>query len=346
MRRRREDKAYPKPSWTWAIIAAAVVGMLSMVSLFVSSAGRSAPTSVPTATTIPVILNIPSQTAEPTPFVANIQPWNGKDRFTVLIMGIDKRPGEEGRGFRTDTLILVSIDPTTNQIGILSVPRDIHVVIPGETDLRQINTAYVLGELRRPGFGPDLTSQAVQNNFGIAVDNYVVVSFDTVIKIVDALGGIDIEVPEPIDDPEFPDMYFGYDPLYIPAGLVHMDGVLALKFARTRHQGNDDYDRTRRQQQVILAIRRKALDMIPQLVTNAPTLWNEIGQGIITKMTLDEIMSMAWYLKDIPPEKIQRGTVEGKYLQAVSENGVTRLVINRTAIQELMIEVFGSTYNH
>ena len=95
--------------------------------------------------------------------------------------------------------------------------------------------------------------QTVQYNLGIPVTHYVVVSFEAVIGLINAMDGIDVDVPVAIDDPEYPDMNYGFDPLVIPAGLQHMDGMLALKYARTRHQGTD-YDRANRQQQVLLAI--------------------------------------------------------------------------------------------
>src|SRR5262249_57800763 len=101
-------------------------------------------------------------------------------------------------------------------------------------------------------------------------------------------------------------------------GTVHMDGQLALKYARTRHQGTD-YDRANRQQQVLLAIRQKALkpDLLPQLAGQAPSIWNQVSKGVITDMSLDQMLSLGWYVKDIPASGIKRGTVDDKYLQAI-----------------------------
>lgn len=276
-----------------------------------------------------------------------IRPWDGQRRVTVLLMGIDQRPGEQGTGFRTDTLILISMDPATNSVGMLSIPRDLRVPIPGHADMQPINAAYVLGELSRPGYGPQLAAETVQYNLGMAIDHYVVLSFTAVINLIDAIGGIVVDVPSPIVDEEFPDLYtYGYDPLYIPAGRIEMDGLLALKYARTRHQ-DTDFDRTRRQQQVIMAIRDRVLrpEMLPRLVAQAPVIWNEVSRGIITDFSFEELLSIGWYAKDIPAENIRRGALDGAYILATQYQGRSILTINRNTIADLMVEVFGPDYN-
>ncbi len=343
IRRRRGqtlDKALPAVNWSWGVIAAAVVGVIGVISLImlVAASAQSKPQPTLTASA--------GQTLPPATPTLNVRAWDGKQRFTVLVLGLDKRPGETGTGFRTDTMILLSIDPATRSVGMLSIPRDLYVPIPGQSDMQRINTAYVLGELNQPGGGPKLAAQTIQYNFGIPVQHYVVVSFDAVIGVVDAVGGIDVNVPQAIDDPEYPDMNYGFDPLYIPAGTIHMDGQLALKYARTRHTGTD-YDRANRQQQVILAIRQKALkaDVLPQLVGQAPALWDKLSKGVITDFTFDQALSLGWYLKDIPAANIKRATVEDQYIQATQYNGDTVLTPNRAKIGELMAQVFGADYS-
>jgi LCP family protein required for cell wall assembly len=262
-------------------------------------------------------------------------------------MGIDKRPGEQGTGFRADSLILVSMDPTTQRVGMLSIPRDLRVPIPGREGLQPINAAYVFGELERPGYGPHLTAETVQYNLGIPIDHFVVLSFEAVINLIDAIGGITVDVPVAIDDEQFPDLYtFGYDPLHINAGLHDMDGQLALKYARTRHQ-DSDFDRTRRQQQVIMAIRDRVLrpEMLPELVAKAPIIWDQVSKGIITDIPFDQLLSLAWYAKDIPGENFTKGSLDGGFLLPTMDGGVTVLTINRNNIVELLTQVFGQDYN-
>ncbi|MBX3080880.1 MAG: LCP family protein [Anaerolineae bacterium] len=338
--RRREDSAYPKVDWTWAVMGAAIVGILCLVSLVISTALQG--NQQPTAT-----LAVVNGTPAPTPTTDfKITAWDGQKRYTILIMGLDKRPGEEGTGFRTDSMILVSINPATKQVGMLSIPRDIFVPIPGDPEMQQINRVYVLGELDRPGGGPRKLMDTLQYNLGMKIDSYVAVTFESVIKAVDAVGGVEIDVPVTIDDPEYPDMNFGYQPLHIEAGRQHMNGELALKYARTRHQSSD-FDRTQRQQQVILAIRQQAVkpEVLARLATNAPSLWNDLSQGLLTDLSFDQILSMGWYLKDLPSDNFKRGGLIDKYIQATTIDGNSVLVINRSNTIELLTNVFGADYN-
>jgi polyisoprenyl-teichoic acid--peptidoglycan teichoic acid transferase len=343
MRRRQGlSRSLPAVTWSWGVIAAAVVGIIGVISLIMLAATSAQPNPTPTRT-LPVMAG--KTQPPPTPTV-NIPAFDGKQRLTVLVLGLDKRPGEIGTGFRTDTMILLSVDPATRSIGMLSIPRDLYVPIPGQSDMQRINSAYVLGELNRPGGGPKLAMDTIQYNFGIPIHHYVVVSFDAVIGMVDAVGGIDVNVPETIDDPEYPDMNYGFDPLYIQAGPVHMDGQLALKYARTRHQGTD-YDRAARQQQVLLALRQKAVkpEVLGNLVGQAGALWDRLSKGVITDFTFDQALSLGWYLKDIPAGSIKRGTVEDTYIQATQYNGETVLTVNRASIGELMSQLFGPDYS-
>ncbi len=346
MRRRSEAPGFSAPKWTWGVIAVTVLGVVGLIALFATIGAGTQIHKM--ATAVPSTAAAVGSTLQPSAIpTVNIRPWDGKQRFTILVLGLDKRPGEIGTGFRTDTVILLSVDPATKSIGMMSIPRDLFVPIPNQPDMQRINSVYVVGELQRPGAGPLLVMQTVQYNFGLSINSYVAVSFDAVIGLVDAIDGIDINVPQEIDDPEYPDMNFGYDPLHIPAGLIHMDGKLALKYARTRHQGTD-YDRADRQQQVLLAIRQKALkaDTLPRLAAQAPTIWNQISKGVLTDMSLDQMLSLGLYVKDIPASSIKRATVDDKYLQAIQYNHDSVVTLNRNIIGELMTQVFGENYNH
>jgi polyisoprenyl-teichoic acid--peptidoglycan teichoic acid transferase len=281
-----------------------------------------------------------------------IQPWDGTRRLTILLLGIDKRPGESGTAFRTDSMMIFSIDPSTKSVGILSIPRDLFVEIPTDTvvrsayGLQRVNSAYVIGELARPGYGAQLAMQTIQYNLGMRINDYVVFDFNTVIEAVDAVGGIDIDVPSPISDPNYPNMYYGYEPLYIPAGKIHMDGNLALKYARTRH-GSSDLDRAKRQQQVLMAVRLKILsvDMASKLLGSAPELWDQFSQTTRTDLTLDQILRLAVYLKDIPKENIRQGVIDWAYVNSIYYNNANVLVPERAKIGPLLIQVFGLNYN-
>ena len=205
----------------------------------------------------------------------------------------------------------------------------------------------VLGELQRPGYGPELLKQTVQYNLGIRVHDYLAIDFNTFITIIDAIGGVQIDVPYAISDTSYPDMNYGYDPFYIQAGLQQLDGKTALKYARTRH-GDSDFNRAERQQAVLYAVRDRvlSLDMMPQLIAQSPTIWNAISDGVSTGLTFDQMIQLVWYLKDIKRENIKAGVIDNAYtVPYMTAGGAAVLVPDRARLGDLMVEIFGSNYS-
>jgi LCP family protein required for cell wall assembly len=252
---------------------------------------------------------IDPETGQP---VVEIPDWDGVERVTILLLGIDERKQETGP-FRTDTMLILTVDPASKTAGMLSIPRDLWVQIPSmETD-GKINTAHFLGDAYNyPGGGPALAVETVQESLGIPIDYYVRVNFDAFEKVIDAIGGVEICVPEVIDDPMYPcyDAYC-YDPLHIEAGCQIMDGTLALKYARTRHTGTD-IDRAKRQQQVILAARDKVVeqDLLPQLVPQAPALLDTLQHAVQTDLSLDQMIRLAKLATEIDPKNIKQAAID------------------------------------
>jgi anionic cell wall polymer biosynthesis LytR-Cps2A-Psr (LCP) family protein len=183
--------------------------------------------------------------------------------------------------------------------------------------------------------------QTVEYNLGVYIDHYVMVDFSTVINGINQLGGIDVYVPYNINDPTFPDMDYGFDPLFIAAGQQHFDGLTALKYARTRHQDNDFY-RARRQQQVALAVRDKALALgLPTLIVRAPSLYSQFEQGIRTDLSLQEIIQLAQVIEGIPDENIQNEVLDQNYVSNyLTENGAQVLIPINEAIEPLIRQMF------
>lgn len=278
---------------------------------------------------------------EPTPTtIPTAEPWQGDERVTFLLMGIDRRPGEPFIS-RTDTMMLVSINPTRQTASILSVPRDLYVVIPGQGRDR-INTAFVYGSAgNNPAGGAALAMQTIEYNLGVRVNHYVMIDFAAFINAVDAIGGIDVQVPYDIYDPEFPDMNYGYDPLYIPAGLQHFDGLTALKYARTRHQDNDFY-RAQRQQQVILAVRSKILGLgVDGFIAQAPFLYQQFQDGVRTDLSLEQMLQLVNILRDIPKENIRQEVLDYDYvISHTTEGGASVLVLINEKAATLIQELF------
>src|SRR3990170_2919327 len=234
-------------------------------------------------------------------------PWSGADRVTILLMGLDYRDWASGRGFpRTDSMMLISIDPITRKGAMLSIPRDLWVEIPGFGHER-INTAYPSGENNRlPGGGPELAMRTVESVVGVPVQYYAVIEFSAFEDMIDEIGGIDVTVAErmkisPIGRPS----------IWLEAKPTHLDGAQTLAYARIRKVAGDDLRGAPRQQQVAFAIldRVVGFDMVPTLITRAPALWAELQSGIRTNMTLEQMISLGWMAVHIPKDDIGRGVI-------------------------------------
>lgn len=285
------------------------------------------------------IPSVPGGQAIPTP-IPTSEILANSDRVNILVMGIDRRPGEPFIS-RTDTMMLMSIDTELLTASILSIPRDLYVIIPG-IGRDRINTAFVYGSAgNNPAGGAELAKQTVEYNLGVPVHHYVMVDFNAVTQGINAIGGIDVNVPTEIFDPTFPDMNYGYDPLYIAAGLQHFDGTTALKYARTRHQDND-FNRARRQQQVIMAVRDKVLGLgVSEMIDQAPTLFQQLSQSFRTDLSLNDVVGLARAASEIPNENIRNEVIDHNYVSNYyTETGASVLIPINELIAPLLQEMF------
>jgi len=262
-------------------------------------------------TTLPLVDNITQVTTPqgraPEQELPDIE--GRKERVNILLLGIDQRDNETDKGpWRTDTMILVSIDPATDSASMLSIPRDLWVVIPGYGENR-INTAHATGDIRQyPGGGVALAKKTVWYTFGVPVHYYVRINFAGFEKLVDAIGGLTIDVEEPIHDDKYPDENYGTMVVDIPAGIQHMDGKTALQYARSRH-GRTDFDRMARQRQVILAARDKVLSLNIPLV-RLPQMIELAGNSVQTDLKLDEMIALAGILGNISRDGFRQGAID------------------------------------
>jgi polyisoprenyl-teichoic acid--peptidoglycan teichoic acid transferase len=238
-----------------------------------------------------------------------------KETVNILLLGIDQRVGEEGP-FRSDTMILVSIDPSRNTATMISLPRDLWVTIPGYGENR-INAAHSFGDFYKyPGGGVALAKLTVQKALGIPVHYYLRINFSGFEKMVDAIGGITIDVPRHIYDSAYPDNNYGTYVVEFQPGIQQMDGKRALEYARTRHDSND-YDRMQRQQQVIIAARDKILSLnIP--LNKIPELLRIAGDSVQTDLTLREIFALAEMVKGIGQDNIIRAAIDESMTSSVT----------------------------
>lgn len=226
-------------------------------------------------------------------------------RTNVLILGLDRRP-DESTAVRSDTMVLVTVYPRGEQVGLLSIPRDLYVEIPGYGQDR-INTAHFWGENEATPRGPELAMQTVEHNIGLSVDHYVRLDFDGFRAIVDAVGGVDILVESAVVDDAYPTEDYGTVHIEIPAGLQHMDGETALRYARSRH-GASDFERAKRQQQVMVAVAERIL------AADGWATWPAVLAAVLnhtdTDLTIAEMLLLAPTLKRAGPAGIQRLAID------------------------------------
>jgi polyisoprenyl-teichoic acid--peptidoglycan teichoic acid transferase len=259
--------------------------------------------------------------------------------INILLLGLDARPGDNPNTARTDSLIVLSINTETRAAGMLSIPRDLYVPMPGGKIVDRINTAMARG-------GPAYAMKTVEYNTGIPIQHYVRISFDVVTALVDLVGGVDVEVDQDINDPRYPDMNNGYDPFVLSKGLHHLDGATALKYARTRHQ-TSDFDRMRRQQQVILALRDRALstDAIPQLLPKLPAILGALGKSISTDLSLPDMVRLILLARDVPPDKIAHVTFDLSAAKGwVTPSGAQVLLPQRERIDQLAAQLLNQPW--
>jgi polyisoprenyl-teichoic acid--peptidoglycan teichoic acid transferase len=268
-------------------------------------------------------------TIQPTP----VQ-WDGVRRITILILGLDYRDWEAGEKPRSDTMILVTVDPISKTAGMLSIPRDMWTLIPG-TDYYKINTAYFLG-------GPQLATDTVEQFLGVPVDYYAQIDFNAFVKFIDSLGGLDMKIREAIKvDPVGPG-----NTIILEPGTQTLSGAVALAYARNRYTKFDDFDRAKRQQEVIMAVRNQVvnLKMIPTLVAKSPRLYKDLSSGIHTNLTLDQVIRLAYLMEQIPPEKISKGVIGTNMVSfAKSSDGLDILLPVPDRIRELRDSIFNTS---
>ena len=216
----------------------------------------------------------------------------------ILILGSDKRPDEAM--WRTDVIMLAAIDRSSGHAAVISLPRDLYVDIPGNGKGR-INTADFIGsgQGQSPQTGIQTMQDIIERDFGVEIDNYVRIDFDGFEQVIDALGGIDVEVDCPLQDPYLQEA-IGVD--RIEAGKQHMDGDVALAYVRTRRQGGD-FDRARRQQRLLMAVRNRAVSA--NLITRLPQLLPAALNTVETDMNPLEMASLARWLVNMDLAKLK-----------------------------------------
>lgn len=229
----------------------------------------------------------------------------------VLILGLDARPGE-GNLARTDSILLMGINPSRLQSSLLSIPRDLFLDVPGY-GLQRINTINVLGEMEGEGRGVPLVRESIAANFGVNVDRYALLNFEGFVELIDAVGGVMIDVERAITDDFYPTEDGGTIRVRFDPGLQHMDGERALIYARTRH-ADDDYARAGRQQQVIEAVALRLRNP-----ANWPAAVAFLNRSVKTDLNLLDLVAIAPSIV-LNAGRFERLVIDRSYI--TSRNGV------------------------
>ena len=296
----------PSPTEVSPTEASTVVAIGSPIAESGSAASpKATATATGTATTTPT----------PTATPGEIPKWNGTTRLTMLLMGVDRREDEPSR---SDTMILINIDPVAKTARMLAIPRDLRVIIPGY-GVHKINAAYAFGDADSvPGGGPGLTLRTIETNFGVHIDYFAEVDFQGFVKIVDSVGGVTLDVPYPIKDDAYPASGNNYMRVYFPAGWQHLDGEHALQYARTRHDDGDGM-RSVRQQQLLVALREQAVSL--NLLTKAGELLGELSDAVRTDLSPTQALQLARLASEFSPENIESVSLDKSLTEDDSPDG-------------------------
>ena len=265
---------------------------------------------------------------------------NGQETVNFLLIGSDRR--STAGSTRTDTMVVAILRPNEGQVSLISIPRDLWVSIPGFENNR-INTAYQLGiSSGYAGGGPGLLKDTILYNLGIRIDHTAMVDFSSFSQIVDTLGGVDVPVSCAYTDWRLIDP--SYDPynennwhLYTTGpGLIHMDGDLALWYARSR-QKSSDFDRGRRQQEVLRALFSQALQA--GTLARIPELYNDLSSTVETDLGIADLLQLAVYAPKMTNADIRSYYIRPPLVSSwITDAGAYVLLPNEAALQQMLTE--------
>jgi LCP family protein required for cell wall assembly len=264
-----------------------------------TSAAASSDTPSPTVTSTVTSTPAPPKTRGPQPTPVGLDKTDN-----ILVLGADVRPGRWMP--HTDSIMVMAVDRQAKQVGIVSIPRDLYINIPGWGEDRINSAAYVGDQIKYPGGGPALARRMVEETTGIPTQHYVLIRMEGLERLVDALGGITVtlecplyeQTPDPRDQTKMVNWA-------LPAGPNFLNGADARKFATYRYI-QSDFGRVKRQQQLIWAIRNRALqlDVIPRI----PELWAALNDTFKTDLGVLDIIRLATVGMEMEPQDVH-GTV-------------------------------------
>ena len=250
-----------------------------------------------------------------------------KDKATIMIMGVDERADDVGR---SDTLMIATIDPKADQAALLSIPRDTRVKIKGH-GYDKINAAYAYG-------GEKLTQSTVEDFLGVNMDHYVIVNVKAFQRIIDAIGGIDIDVEKRMyyEDPWDDDGGLLID---LRPGLQHMDGKTAVTYVRYRDE-EGDIGRIKRQQAFMKACMDKVTS--PTIITKLPSVISEVFESVKTDLSLRQLLEFAGSLKEAKGNGLKTEMVPGRPMYI---EGISYWIPKISELRTALVDTLGITMN-
>ncbi|MFQ5879285.1 MAG: LCP family protein [Dehalococcoidia bacterium] len=274
----------------------------------------------------------------PPPAVGTIE-----DRINILVLGLDRRPWEpEDAPSRTDTVLVFTVEPFSGSAGVFSIPRDLLVEISngrGGYFKGRVNVAYEYGTVMgHPDGRIGLAIDTIEHNFGIKIDYYIVADFLDFVSLIDDLGGVDVDVPSPLaawyslDDLAEHHVWMEFQP-----GLQLMDGERTLAYVRIR-AGSSDLDRIQRQQQVVEAALKKALDV--SLFLEAPSLWDKLQKAVETDIPALKVPGLALLAKEISLDSVVNVSLGDAVVDCTTPSGAQVLCSIPERVEELKRQVF------
>jgi len=271
-------------------------------------------------------------------------PWDGRSPLVMLLLGVDDRPWVESWGPpRSDTLVVLVYDPQGPRLGVLSLPRDLMVDIPGWPAYPQkINMAYPAGFAQGgPHAGARYAAQVVGQVLDLDIPYYAVVNYASFVQLVDAIGGVKIDVPHPMLLDTYDPQTGAYKPVRLKPGRQTLNGTLALAYVRFRSDEQGDFGRMARQQQVLWAMYQRLQEpwVWERIAAQLPTIYRSLQNGIWTNLRGPDMLRLAWQLRDLPAHNIHMAVIDQHHAQAQMINGVYVLIPDLQAIRRLRDQV-------
>jgi len=239
------------------------------------------------------------------------RPWN------ILLLGSDNDNKYHFPVLLTQVMMIVHVDPANNSVYMVSIPRDSWVYVPMNGEMHKIDQAFLFGSAQHSNFddGVRVARQTVEQDYGITIDRYAWVGLDGFAKVIDTLGGVDIDVTHPIVDDTYPDDTranpndpFAVKRLYLVPGPQHLNGLEALEYVRSRHADLiGDIGRTNRQQEILQALKKKLT--VTSIIDHFQQLITDLAGKVYTDMSPQEILAFANFGRNLPSSGIQRITL-------------------------------------